>query len=116
MKLAIKIRWPGELPYVKQVLRDVGINAVILEGYFWQHVAKSPLFIGGISTALAEVTAYGAQYVVYEPLGNGYSDLDIAKSTVISRETVARDSSELEEFILRGASSWIGQPEFNLLK
>ena len=115
-KLAIKVRWPAELPYVKHVLRNLGIEAVILEGYLWQHLAKSPLFIGGVSSALAEVAASGAQYVVYEPLDNGYSDFDIAKSTVISRKTVTRDSSELEEFILRGTSSWIGQPEFNLLK
>lgn len=58
MKLSIKIRWPGELPYVKQVLGDVGIEAVILEGHLWRHLAKSPLFIGEISTALAEVAAY----------------------------------------------------------
>lgn len=113
-KLAIKVRWPAEFPYVKHVIRNLGIEAVILEGYLWQHLTKSPLFIGGISTALAEVTAYGAQYVVYEPLDNGYSDVDIAKSTVISRETVARDSSELEEFILRSTSSWIGNPAINL--
>jgi hypothetical protein len=115
-KLAIKVRCSVEIPYVKHVIRNLGIEAVILEGYLWQHLAKSPLFIGGVSSALAEVAASGAQYVVYEPLDNGYSDFDIAKSTVISRKTVARDSGELEEFILRGTSSWIGQPEFNLLK
>lgn len=114
-RLAIKVRWPGEIPYVKQVLRGLGFDAAILEGYLWQHLAKSSLFIGGISTALAEVSAIGKQYVVFEPLDNGYSDFNIAKSTVISRETVARNPNELERFISCGESSWLGEPKLNLL-
>jgi len=114
--IAVKVRWPGELPYVREVLKNVGGDAVVLEGYLWQHLERSSLFIGGISTALAEVSAKKKRYVVFEPRENGYTDLQIGKATVISRKTIARDTCELEVLIRSGESSWIGDPESNLLR
>jgi len=114
--IAVKVRWPGELPYVKEVLKNVGDDAVVLEGYLWQHLERSDLFIGGISTALAEVSAKKKQYVVFEPRENGYTDLQIRRATVISRKTIARDTCELEVLIRSRESSWIGDSESNLLR
>jgi hypothetical protein len=115
-RIAVKVRWPGEIPYVRDVLKNVGSDAVVLEGYLWQHLEKSALFIGGLSTALAEVTANKKRYIVFEPEENGYTDLQIGRATVISRKTIARDICELEVLIRSGASSWIGDPESNLLR
>jgi len=115
-KIAVKVRYPGELPYVREILKNVGSDAVVLEGYLWQHLERSNLFIGGISTALAEVSAKKKRYVVFEPEENGYTDLQIGRATVISRKTIARDTCELEVLIRSGESSWIGDPESNLLR
>lgn len=114
-KIAVKLRWPGEVPYVRQVVSDLGLDIPILQGYLWQHLGSSSLFVGGISTAIAEVTAHGSRYIVFEPQENGYTDLDVARAIVISRDSIARTSDELLELLLSGASSWLGNPEMNLL-
>lgn len=113
--VAVKVRWPGEIPYVRDVLKNVDSDTVVLEGYLWQHLEKSDLFIGGISTAFAEVSANKKRYIVFEPIENGYTDLQIEKATVVSRTTMARSTSELESLIRSGVTSWIGDPESNLL-
>jgi len=68
------------------------------------------MFVGGLSTALAEVTAAGGRYLVYEPFENGYPDDLIAQSVVVSGESIARTEHDLHRLIESGATSWIGDP------
>ncbi len=114
-KIAVKIRWEGERPYVEKVMSELGIHLPILEGPLYRHMRSSAdLYVGGISTALAEVVACQKRYIVFEPAENGYPDQFIRRSLVISPERVARDEETLERMIREAATSWIGDPDENL--
>ena len=114
-KIGVKIRWVGEMAYVRKILEDMDLQAEILQGFFWEYVHSSPLFVGGISTALAEAVGRGARYIVFEPYENGYSDFEISRASVISRKSIARSSDELREMLAVGGTSWVGDPSTNLL-
>lgn len=113
-RIAVKIRHHNEIPYVRFVCEELGIHVEILTGKFYLHATKAPLFIGGISTAFAEVVGRGGRYVLYEPLKNGYSDELLRHSTVLTRELTARNEFELREMIETGRCSWLGEATENL--
>jgi hypothetical protein len=109
-RIAVKVKSDGEVTYVKRVAAGLGINIEVLTGRFYEHVRRAPMFVGGLSTALAEVTAAGGRYLVYEPFENGYPDDLIAQSVVVSGESIARTEHDLHRLIESGATSWIGDP------
>ena len=114
-KIAVKIRWGGESHYVSRIVNEVDERIPILTGALRIHLQSSNLFVGGISTALAEVVGHHLRYVVFEPIENGYSDFEIAQAVVISRNSIARTSSELGDLLQRRESSWLGDPGRNLM-
>lgn len=113
-KVAVKVKSTDEIAYVQRTAREVGIRVEILTGRFYMHAGRAPLFIGGISTALAEVAANGGSYVVYEPPENGYTDEMIEASSVLSSRTVVRDAQDLGTALAARATSWLGDVRQNL--
>jgi hypothetical protein len=107
-RIAVKVKSDAEIGYVRLLLTHLDIEASILTGRFYQHVGSASLFVGGISTALAEVVAVNSRYVVFEPWGNGYTDALIDQSCVFSRESIARTEDDLRHLLESGASSWLG--------
>lgn len=114
-RIGVKIKHQSEVAYVRSVCEEMGIRASILSGRFYQHAYKAPLFIGGISTAMAEVVGRGARYVLFEPLENGYSDEILQIGTVIAPRLTARNEPELRHLLEIGECSWLGDPSLNLL-
>lgn len=108
--IAVKVKSDQEIDYVERIAKKLHVEVEILTGKFYEHVGRAPLFVGGLSTALAEVVAAGGRYVVYEPIENGYPDELVSQSVVVSRQSIARDESELRLMIESGCSSWIGDP------
>ncbi len=106
-RIAVKVKSDSEIEYVNRVATTLGIRIKILTGRFYEHVKRAPLFVGGLSTALAEVVAAGGRYVVYEAPENGYPDELISQSVVVSRQSIARTESELRHLIEAHATSWI---------
>lgn len=115
-RVAIKIKHEAERTYVLRVISEFENQIVILTGYFHHHISRAPLFIGGISTALAEAVGRGLIYIVFEPLENGYPDELLTHSTMISVNSIARDSRQLAELLHSKKTSWVGNPKQNLLQ
>lgn len=115
-QIAIKVRTEFERPYVERVLDEMGLSATIIEGRLYQHIRRSRLFVGGLSTALAEVAASGAQYIVFEPDSNGHPDELIAQSEVVSCASIVRTEADLLSAIESGMTSWIGDVRETLLE
>jgi hypothetical protein len=107
---AIKLKTKDEEAYVLQVLADLGIEADLLYGRLHSVLHKAQIVIGGMSTALAECAIAGITYYVYEPLENGFTELMIENSSVVNRQSIARDSAELEQLIRTQSPSWIAAP------
>ncbi len=114
-RIGVKIKSNNEERYVRRISTELGINVHILRGRFYQFARSAEVYVGGISTALAEVTAHGGRYVVFEPYENGYTDEMIDDSSVVSRETVFRDAATLEMAMASGKTSWTGDARDNLL-
>jgi len=114
-RIAVKARWSAELEYLRTIADEFETGIPVLEGPLRNHLGAAPLFIGGLSTALAEVVGRGRRYVVFEPLENGYTDAMVDRSTVVSRSSIARDDDELTSMICNGRTSWLGDPHTNLL-
>lgn len=114
-RIAIKLKHEAERSYVLRVISEFENEITILTGYFHRHISRAPLFIGGISTALAEAAGRGLIYIVFEPLENGYPDELLTHSTMISVNSIARDSRQLAELLHSRKTSWVGNPKQNLL-
>lgn len=109
-RIAVKIRWAPEEPYVAKVLDELNLEIPILSGKFMHHVlTAAPLYIGGISTTFAEAAFAEARYIVFEPLENGYPDSLVAQATVTDRRSIARSEAELETLLLSQVSSWTAE-------
>lgn len=113
-RVGVKIKADEEKGYVLRAATDAGVEIEILQGRFYKHVHRSKLFVGGISTALAEAVASGARYVVFEPYENGYTDEMIDSSSVLTRDSVIRDGVGLVTALRGNETSWQGSPENNL--
>jgi hypothetical protein len=109
-RVGVKLRYPGEFAYVQNILSKLNFEFQILEGRLHDHLGEAELFIGGISTALAECASFGRRYIVYEPYENGYTDYAISHSVVINRESISRTPEELLKMVQEGRTSWIGNP------
>lgn len=108
--IAIKLKTKDEESYVLKVLAELGIEADLLYGRLHSVLHKSEIVIGGMSTALAECAIAGIMYYVYEPMENGYTEEMINNSSVVNRNSIARDSAELEQLIRTQSPSWIAVP------
>ena len=114
-RVAVKARWSGEVGYLRAIADEFDPGITVLQGPLRNHLATAPLFVGGLSTALAEVVGRGRRYVVFEPYENGYTDAMVERSTVVSRNSIARDEEGLVSMICAGHTSWLGDPHSNLL-
>ena len=104
-KIAIKIKdFSTEFEYVKALIHKLGFaeRVDILEGDFAEHVQSSRLIIGGLGSAIAESMINSVRYLVYEPVGNGYSSELISEINVLTGIRIARNEIELLEMLISG--------------
>jgi len=113
-QVAVKVRYSGELAYVRSVIKELNMSVEVLQGRLVAYLDSTDIFIGGISGAFAEVTGHGATYILFEPDENGYTDHMISQSPVIERGLVARNEFELNNLLTNPRSSWAGDPNHKL--
>ena len=96
-----------ELEYVKTIVDYLGIadRTDVLTGSLKDHLMKSDLFIGGFSSAIAECALFDKNYLVYEPVSNGYGEMHMDRSCVAETFRIARDVTELGLLMQEGANS-----------
>lgn len=106
-KLAIKVKSTIERGWLEPLLNKFPefSNIDILDGRFSQYLKFSDKFVGGISSAIAEVSHTNGSYYIYEPIYNGYSDKQLSSSLLIKPQGIARNKKELYDlFQLPGGS------------
>ena len=101
-KIAVKIKHFSEKKLVLDYLQlgnylD-GID--VLEGHLHEHLSKTKIVIGGISSAIGEASNHQIPYYIYEPKSNGYSLQKLSSSEIFSANRVARNKHELIELLM----------------
>jgi hypothetical protein len=97
-KIAVKIKNSfSESEYVNSVIAKLGMidSVEILTGDFAEHLRSSKVIIGGISSAIAEAKINKIDYIIYEPIDNGYSETILSQSDVLDLSQIARNEYDL---------------------
>lgn len=95
--IAIKIKSSAEASYALQIASRFSGEADIdlMSGSFKDVCSFSDRFIGGISSAIAEVSFLNKKYFVYEPEDNGNWPAILASPAVYSRCSIAKTLPQL---------------------
>ncbi|TGK17262.1 hypothetical protein EHO61_12680 [Leptospira fluminis] len=113
-RIAVKVKSEMEIDYVQDILQELDLQADILTGFFYMHVKKARMIVGGISTGVIEAFLQSIPYYLFEPLDNGYSDEIINESVLLNLSRVARDREELKALIREGRVACISDREYVL--
>ena len=105
--IAIKAKHKSEIEWIQILIKKMEMEKIctILAGYFYEHVAKARVVVGGFSTGIIETAWHSIPYIVYEPDGNGYTKESIKNSPIIDRNRVARTKNQLIALLRSGKSS-----------
>jgi len=113
--IAIKLKDPSERIIADYSIKISGIDpgiVSVLSGPMADLIKRAKMIVGGMSTTLAEATFMGIPYIVYEPVHNGYSSLDIKLSRVVDQSLVARNLDDLVSILESGKSSVCASSEY----
>jgi hypothetical protein len=100
-RIAVKVKHPPEREVYRELQRRGMLSSMVAIMWepFQQHLAATPLVVGGLSTGVLEAFNANVPYYIYEPFENGYSE-DCIRSRVIDPYLVARTLPELRTNIV----------------
>ncbi len=101
VRIAVKVKHrPESTIYIELQRRGLLSSAVtVIWEPFQQHLAKTCMVVGGLSTGVLEAFAGNVPYFIYEPFENGYSDTCVM-SHIVDSNLVARTLTNLRENVL----------------
>jgi hypothetical protein len=106
-RIAVKLKAESQSSIIIPVLDAAGLrdDVTLLTGMFYEHVRRADRVIGGFSSGVFESAVHGVPYYVHEPFANGYSNADLARSSIVGECAVSRDRDGLRELLGRPQGS-----------